>query len=364
MAEAGTGSLVWGRGWRQVELTADQVVVRNGPLGFRARLAEIASVTVVPARRPGGPPALAVRTTRGLLLTSTICGPDTHRAANLIRQAALSAGGLRPPDPSDPPESSDSSARSAPAASWVTGSAASSAADVTSFPADHGVPGLGSVFRPGNHLGPVSGWGRTWRLWRDWVVVAAGIGLLGFNIVAGAGVFGYLVALALIALGGVAALLHHLGIRRDWPRRIRWLFTAIGFVWGAYLLVGGIAVGGPLAQHAVGIAQDCAYSPAHGHVEAFYGCQVTTHWPDGTSGAYLVNLDTGNGTTVDMANPPAALRWFFAPDQAPSFTSVITYILLGVLVFGQSLLSLTLLLTGRPARPVGQSPTRPLGSGA
>lgn len=332
MAEPGTESLVWGRGWRQVELTAEKVVVRNGLLGFQARLPEIASVTVVDPRRPGGPPTLAVRTTRGLLLTSTICGPDTHHAADLIRQAALAAGGLRPPNPSD------------------------TAADDRP----------GSVFRPGNHLGPVSGRGRTWRIWRDRVVVAAGFGLLGFNIVAGAGVFGYLVALALVALGGLAALLHHLGIRRDWPRRIRWLFSAIGFVWGAYLLVAGIAIGGPLAQHAVGIAQDCAYSPAHGHVEAFYGCEVATRWPDGTSGAYLVNLytATGDGTPVDMANPPAALRWFFAPGQAPDFTSVITYLLLGVLVFAQALLSLTLLLTGHPARPVGQPPTRPLESGA
>lgn len=202
-------------------------------------------------------------------------------------------------------------------------------------------------------VGAGSGLARV-RVARDLVVIATGLGLIVFGVVAGGD-------RQVFTLGGLLVVVCGFGLRghlrrgrgrvQVWSRGTRVVLSVIGLVLGLWALSWGAAALGVSSETATGTATDCSWFEGQSGIRhssaGYYGCTVSVTWPDGTSGTRQVQLPTGDGTRATLLKPTGLVSHIVSTDVSASWQDGVAYAAVGFVLVGQALLSIVILLAGR-----------------
>jgi hypothetical protein len=290
---------------RKVTLTSDELVMYQTWRTQRVPLRDIVWITSGKlTRRSLSDSVVQVALVDGQQLRTLGLGTGSASGVAVLRQAVRAAGGRlgdRPPAPVAP------TAAPAPAAARM----------------------------------------RRFRVGRDLLVVGCGLCLLVFGIATSASTAVYVLAAIMIVVFGAAAQSH----RRQsapllWSRRNRILGCLVGFVLGAYALVYASAAFGSIGEQ-VSIPATACQPAGAGH----FVCTASMTLSDGSTEHYPVDLTTGDGTPVTLYRPPAALLSVMDPQTTRPWQTGVAYLVVGLLLIGQAVTSLTVLLTARSRQP-------------
>lgn len=187
---------------------------------------------------------------------------------------------------------------------------------------------------------------------RDLLVVLVGLGLVVVAIIGPGTKPVWIIAILLIVVFAFATVMHGRWNRYvDTRSRLkRLVFSLLGLVFGGYVVLYGIGLSGLGGEIASGTTDNCTYVPGQhtgrSSVSAHYACDVWVTWPDGGNDVLRITQDNGVPQLATVVKPPGMLHSMVGMGPREPWTNATAYAAVGILGFGQGVLSLVILAVG------------------